>query len=349
MSSNRYDKDDQLPTQSWILLYQTEDGRQRIEVRLEEETVWLSQRLMAELFQVGVNTINYHIKEIYKEGELAPEATIRKYRIVQAEGNRQVERYIDYYSLDMIIAVGYRVRSHRGTQFRQWATERLREYIIKGFTLDDERLSEPGGIDYFDELLDRIRAIRASEKRFYQKVRDIYTLSADYDPKHPITKEFFATVQNKMLYASTGMTAAELIHSRADSSRPNMGLTTWKGAGRERKITKQDTEIAKNYLNQEEMQTLELLVNQYLDFAELQARHRKVMYMADWKAKLNSFLELNDRDILTSAGKISAEMAKELAHDEYDKFIKNRRVSEANQADEELRKAVRKLTGGENK
>lgn len=347
MNDNTYEDSNILPEQGQILLYQTEDGHQRIEVRLQDETVWLSQRLMAELFQVGVNTVNYHIKEIYEDGELMPEATIRKYRIVQTEGRRKVERQIDFYNLDMIIAVGYRVRSHRGTQFRQWATERLREFIIKGFVLDDERLSEPGGIDYFDELLDRIRAIRASEKRFYQKVRDIYTLSADYDPKSPITQDFFATVQNKMLYAATGMTAGELIHSRADSSKPNMGLTTWKGAGRGRQITKQDTGTAKNYLNQEEMKMLELLVNQYLDFAELQARQRKTMYMADWRVKLDSFLELNDRDILTHAGKISAKMAKELAHGEYDKFAKNRQMIEADKADEELRKAVLKLTGGQ--
>ncbi|CEO89321.1 virulence RhuM family protein [Syntrophaceticus schinkii] len=347
MGANNYKKGDMLPPKGQILLYQTEDGRQRIEVRLQDETVWLSQRLMAELFQVGVNTVNYHIKEIFADGELMPEATIRKYRIVRTEGKRAVERQIDFYNLDMIIAVGYRVRSHRGTQFRQWATERLREFIIKGFVLDDERLSEPGGIDYFDELLDRIRAIRASEKRFYQKVRDIYTLSADYDPKSPMTLEFFATVQNKMLYAATGMTAAELIYSRADSSKPNMGLTTWKGAGRGRQLTKQDTETAKNYLNQEEMKMLGLLVNQYLDFAELQARQRKVMYMADWKVKLDAFLKLNDRDILTHAGKISAKIAKELAHGEYNKFAKNRQMIEADRADEELRKAVLKLTGGE--
>jgi hypothetical protein len=221
-----------MPTKSRILLYQTEDGRQRIEVRLEGETVWLSQRLLAELFQKDVRTINEHIKNIYDECELLPESTIRKFRIVQTEGNRQVARTVEFYNLEVIIAVGYRVRSHRGTQFRQWATEHLREYIIKGFTLDDERLSEQGGIEYFDELLDRIRAIRASEKRFYQKIRDIYALSVDYDPLYHISKEFFATVQNKILYAVTGMTAAEIIHSRADARKPNMGLTTWKGVGR---------------------------------------------------------------------------------------------------------------------
>ena len=219
-------EDYDIPTKSSILLYQTGDGKQRIEVRLENETVWLSQRLLAELFHKDVRTINEHIKNMYIESELLPEATIRKFRIVQTEGNRQVSRIVDFYNLDIIIAVGYRVRSHRGTQFRQWATEHLREYIVKGFTLDDERLSEPDGIEYFDELLDRIRAIRASEKRFYQKIRDIYALSADYDPRHNLSKEFFATVQNKILYAVTGMTAAELVHSRADASKPNMGLTT---------------------------------------------------------------------------------------------------------------------------
>lgn len=340
-------EDYDIPTKSNILLYQTEDGRQRIEVHLEDETVWLSQRLLAELFQKDVRTINEHIKNIYDECELLPGSTIRKYRIVQTEGNRQVSRTVDFYNLDVIIAVGYRVRSHRGTQFRQWATEHLREYIVKGFTLDDERLSESGGIEYFDELLDRIRAIRASEKRFYQKIRDIYALSADYNSQHHLSKEFFATVQNKILYAVTGMTAAEIIHSRADASKPNMGLTTWKGAGHRRQLTKQDTEIAKNYLNKEEISTLELLVNQYLDFAELQARQHKIMYMENWKAKLDAFMELNDQDILSNAGRISSEMARELAHVEYDVFSNKRHQIEANKADEELREAVNKLTGKE--
>lgn len=246
----------------------------------------------------------------------------------------------------MIIAVGYRVRSHRGTQFRQWATTRLKEYIVKGFVLDDERLSEPGGIDYFDELLERIRAIRASEKRFYQKVRDIYMLSYDYDPIHPMTQEFFATVQNKMLYAATGKTAAELIESRANAGLPNMGLTTWKGAGRGRTLTKADTTIAKNYLNHGEAQTLELLVGQYLDFAEMQARQRKVMHMKEWIAKLDAFLKLNEREVLKDAGRISADMAQELAHDRYEKFSQNRRFVEADQAAEELKQTVRRLAEG---
>lgn len=339
-------KDEISPTESRILFYQTEDGRQRIEARLEGETVWLSQKLMADLFQVGVNTINYHVKAIYKERELLPGATIRNYRIVQDEGSRKVSRQVDFYNLEMIIAVGYRVRSHRGTQFRQWATEQLREYIVKGFVIDDERLSEPGGIDYFDELLERIRAIRASEKRFYQKIRDIYSLSADYDPNHPMTQEFFATVQNKLLYAVTGQTAAEIIHSRAGASKNNMGLKTWKGAGRGRILTKTDTTIAKNYLDEEEIKTLELLVNQYLDFAEFQARRRKVMYMSDWKVKLDDFLKLNEQDILINAGRISADIARDIAHAKYEKFVDNRRLIEAEQAEEELRLAVKKLSKG---
>lgn len=329
--------------ESQILLYQTEDGRQRIEVQLQNGSVWLSQKLLAELFGVGVNTVNYHIKEIYKEEELRPEATIRKYRIVQTEGERQVFREVDFYDLRMILAVGYRVRSHRGVQFRKWATERLQEYVIKGFTLDDERLSNPEGVDYFDELLDRIRAIRSSEKRFYQKIRDIYTLSADYAPEHPMTQEFFKTVQNKLLYAVTGFTAAEIIHKRANASKPNMGLTTWDGAGHGKTLIKRDVEISKNYLNHEEIKNLESLVDQYLDFAERQARHRKVMYMADWKVKLDAFLALNDEQILTHAGTISAEMSKEFAVSEYAKFEVHRRNEEAIHSEKELRETLQKL------
>lgn len=301
---------------------------------------------MAELYQVGINTINHHIKAIYADSEQTPAATIRKYRIVQTEGRRQVTRLVDFYNLEMILSVGYRVRSHRGVQFRQWATERLKEYIVKGFALDDERLAEPGGIDYFDELLERIRAIRASEKRFYQKVRDIYMLSVDYDPNHPLTQEFFATVQNKMLYAATGMTAAEIIAKRAKAELPNMGLTTWKGAVRGRVLTKMDTTIAKNYLNRDEVHMLELLVGQYLDFAEIQARQRKTMTMTDWVMKLNGFLSLNEQDILTHSGTISAQMAKELAHAQYDRFSQHRRIVEADEADQELRETIRRLTEG---
>lgn len=331
------------PTQSQIIFYQTEDGRQRIEVRLQNGTVWLTQKLLSELFAVRVNTINYHIREIFRDGELLSEATIRKYRIVQNEGDRQVFREVDFYDLKMILAIGYRVRSHRGVQFRSWATERLKEYVIKGFTLDDERLSKPGGIDYFDELLDRIRAIRSSEKRFYQKIRDIYALSADYDSKHPMTQEFFKSVQNKLLYAVTGFTAAEIIHKRADASKSNMGLKTWDGASRGKKVTKQDIEIAKNYLDHEEIKDLDLLVSQYLDFAERQTRQRKVMYMSDWKKKLDAFLQLNDEKVLTHAGKISAELAKEMALLEYAKFEDFRNIEETKCSNDELHEAVDRL------
>jgi len=328
---------------SQFLLYQTEDGRQRIEVRLDNGSVWLSQALMADLFQTTIPNVNLHIRNIYDARELSQEGTIKEHLIVRREGTRQVRRTIVFYSLEVILAVGYRVQSHRGVQFRQWATERLKEYIVKGFTLDDERLSKPGKIDHFDELLDRIRAIRASEKRFYQKVRDIYTLSADYDPQHPMTQEFFRTVQNKILYAVTGYTAAELIHQRANASDPNMGLTTWDGSGRGKKLTKSDVEIAKNYLKHEEVKDLELLVSQYLDFAERQARQRKVMYMADWKTKLDAFLQFNDAKILTHAGKVSAEMAKELALSEYTKFEEHRRAEEATCSEEELHEVLGKV------
>lgn len=334
---------DNLLNQSQILLYQTEDGKQRIEVRLEHENVWLSQVLLSELFQTTVANVNLHIKNIYDDKELSEEATIKDYLIVRQEGGRQVKRSVKYYNLEMILAIGYRIRSHRGVQFRQWATDRLKEYVIKGFVLDDDRLSKPGGIDYFDELLDRIRAIRTSEKRFYQKIRDIYALSADYDPKHLMTQEFFKTVQNKLLFEVTGFTAAEIIHQRADASLQNMGLTTWHGARRGKKLTKQDVEITKNYLNHEEIKDLELLVSQYLDFAERQARHRKIMYMTDWKSKLDAFLHLNDEKILTHSGKISAEDAKELALSEYEKFDAHRQHAEMLSSEEELRIALNRV------
>ena len=329
------------PSISEILLYTTHDGKQRIEVRLEGETVWLSQLAMTELFQTTKQNISLHLKNIFTEGELSESSVVKEYLTTAADGKAYKTKL---YRLEAIIAVGYRVKSHHGTQFRQWATERLSEYVVKGFTIDDERLSEPGGVDYFDELLERIRAIRASEKRFYQKVRDIYLTSADYDPKNPMTQEFYAIVQNKMLYAATGKTAAELIHDRADATHPNMGLTTWKGARRGRVLTKTDVGVAKNYLNKEEISTLELLVGQYLDFAELQAKRRKVMYMRDWIAKLDSFLSLNEQDILKNAGTISAELAHELAKKEYAKFETTRRRIEADQADEEIKNAVKKFT-----
>lgn len=323
-----------------ILLYQTEDGNQRIEVHLKDETVWLSQKLMAELFQTTPQNINMHLKNIFSEGEITSNSVIKESLITASDGKKYRTQL---YRLEVIIAVGYRVSSHRGIQFRQWATQQLKEYIVKGFILDDERLSKPGKIDYFDELLERIRTIRSSEKRFYQKIRDIYTLSADYSPDHPMTQEFFKTVQNKLLYAVTGLTAAEIIKKRVDASKPNMGLMTWDGARRGKKLTKTDVEIAKNYLHQEEIKDLELLVSQYLDFAERQVRQRKVMYMNDWKTKLDTFLQLNDAQILTHAGKISSEIAKEVALVEYAKFEELRKKETIIQNVEELSEAFRNI------
>jgi len=299
-----------------ILLYQTEDGQTRVQVHLQDETVWLSQRQMAELFQKDIRTINEHIKNIYAEGELEPGPTIRKFRIVQTEGDREVAREVDFYNLDVIISVGYRVKSHRGTQFRIWATQRLREYIIKGFTLDDERLKQAGGGNYFDELLARIRDIRSSEKIFWRKVLDIYATSIDYDPNTDLSREFFSVVQNKMHWAAHGHTAAEIIATRADALKPNMGLTSWIGC----KPRQSDAEIAKNYLSHEELNTLNRIVTIYLDFAELQALSRKPMYMREWIAKLDDFLRLSERDILTHAGTVSHVQAITKARSEYDKY-----------------------------
>lgn len=307
---------------STFLMYQTENGDTKIQVRLEGETVWMTQKAMAELFQKSVKTINEHIKNIYDERELQEEATIRKNRIVQIEGSREVEREVTFYNLEMIIAVGYRVRSHRGTQFRQWATERLNEYMVKGFTMDDDRLKEMRniGADYFDELLERIRDIRASEKRFYQKITDIYATSIDYDPNSTIAKEFFATVQNKLHFAIHGHTASELIVERANATKPNMGLTSWKGD----KVRKTDIAVAKNYLSQEELSDLNRIVTMYLDYAESQAKKKKPMYMKDWAQKLDAFLEFNEHDILTNAGKISAKLAEQFAKEQYEVFQQQR-------------------------
>jgi len=323
---------------SEILIYQTEDGRTRIQVRLENETVWLSQKMMAELFQKNVRTINEHIRNIYDEGELAPEATIRKFRIVQSEGGRRVSREIDFYNLDIIISVGYRVKSHRGTQFRIWATQRLREYIIKGFTLDDERLKEAGGGNYFDELLARIRDIRSSEKVFWRKVLDIYATSIDYDPSTEMSRRFFQIVQNKMHWAAHGHTAAEIIAARADAGKPLMGLTSWTGA----KPSRSDVEFAKNYLTAEELDTLNRIVSMYLDFAELQALNRKPMYMRDWIAKLDDFLRVSERAILTHAGRVSHEEAIEKARAEYEKFRK-RAMEEPSPVEQHFIEAVQEV------
>jgi hypothetical protein len=321
--------DDNPNNRSEIILYQTEDGRTRIEVRLEDESVWLTQVMMAELFQTSVPNINMHIRNVLEERELSGEATIKEYLTVRKEGTRRVQRPVKFYNLDMILAVGYRVRSHRGVQFRQWATERLREYLVKGFTMDDERLKEGRnlGVDYFDELLERIRDIRASEKRFYQKIRDLYALSIDYDSKAEETLEFFSIVQNKLHWAIAGKTAAEIIGERADAAKPNMGLTCWKGA----KVRRTDVMVAKNYLSADEISELNRIVVMYLDYAEDQVRRRRPLHMRDWRARLDAFLKFNERDILEHAGRVAMEIAQELALNEYEKFNQRRLAVEARQ------------------
>lgn len=312
--------DEQLPAEQppegEFLLYQTDEGQTRIECRFEGETIWLTQRLIADLFQKDVRTINEHLINIYGEDELQQQATIRKFRIVQNEGNRQVSRLVDHYNLDAILSVGYRVRSHRGTQFRIWATARLREYLVKGFAMDDARLKQAGGGQYFEELLARIRDIRSSERVFWQKVLDIYATSIDYDSAEETSSLFFKTVQNKMHWAAHGHTAAEVVHQRTDATQPNMGLTSWSGT----QPRKTDVSVAKNYLQPEEIEALNRIVTAYLEFAELQAMGRNPMTMAGWITKLDDFLKLSDRDILSHAGKISHQQAKEKAESEYETF-----------------------------
>ena len=299
-----------------FLLYQTPDGDSQIEVKLQDDTVWLSLDQMAELFQRNKSTISRHIKNVLEDGELQEEATIANFATVQNEGTRKVERVIAYYNLDMIISVGYRVHSYRGVQFRIWATKVLKEYIVKGFAMNDDLLKRAGGGNYFDELLARIRDIRSSEKVFYRKVLEIYALSIDYDPRVEMTQKFFKTIQNKMHYSVHGHTAAEIIYERADAEKDFMGLTTWSGA----MPTKPEAEIAKNYLTQEEVKSLNRIVSLYLDFAEMQAEEHRPMYMKDWINILDDFLRISRKDILTHAGKISAKLAKEKADQEYDKF-----------------------------
>ncbi len=336
-----------VPLDSSFLFYSTEDGKTRIQVKLHDDTVWLTQKLMAELFQVSVTTVNEHVKTIYSNCELIPEPTIRKFRIVQTEGVREVAREVDFYNLDMIISVGYRVNSLRGTQFRIWATQRLREYIIKGFTMDDERLKQAGGGNYFDELLARIRDIRSSEKIFYRKVMDIYATSIDYSPNAELSKEFFKVIQNKMHWAAHGHTAAEVIDKRADSTLPNMGLTSWHGD----RPRKDDVVIAKNYLDEQELNLLNRIVTVYLEFAELQAIEQKPMYMKDWIAKLDDFIKLSGRELLTHAGKIRHDSAVAKALVEYEKFRQahlnepspvERHFSDAIQEIKHIEKAVKK-------
>jgi hypothetical protein len=323
--------------ESEILIYQSPQGNTKVEVRVEGETVWLSQGQMAELFQTTKQNISLHIKNIFNEGELVQDSVVKEYLTTAAD--RKDYRTL-YYNLDVIISVGYRVRSHVGTHFRIWATQRLREYIIKGFVLDDERLKQARE-PYFDELLDRIRDIRSSEKVFYRKACDIYATSIDYDPKSDMSKEFFATVQNKFHWAIHGHTAAELIMHRADSTKPQMGLTNFPGE----QIKKADVKVAKNYLNENELKQLNLIVSQYLDFAELQAMNRKPMYMQDWVSKLHGFLTLNDREILVDAGSRSAKDAEAHALAEFERY---RKTFDEGQQDE-LDNAVKRLQGGKGK
>jgi hypothetical protein len=342
MSKNR-DKNLPVPSpgpRSELLFYQTEGGT-RLAVRLEGQTVWLTQGQMAELFQTTVPNISMHIRNIFTEGELQPDSVVKNYLTTAADGKSY---NVAHYNLDMIIAVGYRVRSHRGTQFRQWATQRLREYIVKGFVLDDQRLMEPRGLgaDYFDELLERIRAIRASERRFYQKITDIYATSIDYDPNAEITRTFYATVQNKLHWAIHGHTAAEIIVERADAAKPNMGLTTWRKAPRG-PVRKDDVTVAKNYLGEQELSALNRVVTMYLDYAETQAEGRRPMHMADWVARLDAFLQFNERNILTHAGKVSHELAEQHAMAEFDKYESRRRELEAAQPTSDFDKAVEQV------
>ena len=320
-----------------FLIYTTPDGEKQIQVRLIDETVWLSQKLMAELFQKDVRTINEHILNVFAESELPrDESVIRNFRITASDGKNYDT---NFYSLDMIISVGYRVKSLRGTQFRQWATQRIKEYLIKGFSINTEYLKNPEGKDYFEELLKEIREIRASEKRFYAKIKDIYATSVDYDKTADVTREFFAMVQNKMLWAITGQTAAEIIHSRANAEEINMGLTTWNG----KKLLAPDVVIAKNYLKKDEMEKLDRLTVMYLDYAELQAERRIPMTMVDWAIKLDGLLSLNEMEILTHKGKISKELAEKKAKAEYHKYDEKRRQQEIIDSDIEFAKEIEEI------
>lgn len=323
-----------------ILLYSTADGAVKVEVLYEDETFWLSQKRMAELFNVEIPTINYHLKEIFKSEELEENSVVRKILITAADGKNYNTQF---YNLDAVIAVGYRVNSVQATKFRIWATKTLKEFIIKGFVLDDERLKQGKrfGQDYFTELLERIREIRASERRFYQKLTDIFAeCSLDYDPKSELTQAFYKTVQNKLEWAITGKTAAELIAERANAEKPNMGLTTWKKAP-DGKIVKTDVVIAKNYLIEKEIKELNRIVTMYLDYAENQAERQKALYMKDWVEKLDAFLKFNDYDILTDTGKVSAEVAKALALKEFEKF----RIVQDQIFESDFDKEIKKITG----
>lgn len=323
-----------------ILIYQSEKGDTKVDVYFTGDTIWMTQKSMCELYQIAKSSISEHIRNILVDGELDKHSTVRKIRTVQMEGSRHVNRELDYYNLDMILAVGYRVRSNVGIHFRRWASGILTEYMKKGFVLNDERLRNPKefGADYFDELLERIRDIRASEKRVYQKVKDIFALSVDYDSQSDAAQLFFKSVQNKLEYAATGYTAPEIIASRADATKDNMGLTSFRGA----KVRRMDVTTAKNYMTQEEISTLNLIVNMYLDYAELQAKQHHVMHMADWEEKLNQFLQFNGREVLQGFGKVSREVAEALAIDEYEKYDTHRRMIESADIDE-LTESIKKL------
>lgn len=318
-----------------MLLYQTSDGRTRLEVRLENETVWLNQNQMAELFQTSIPNVSMHIRNIFAEGELQQSSVVKEFLTTAADSKNYQTKF---YNLDVIISVGYRVKSHRGTQFRIWATQRLREYIVKGFTMDDERLKRGGGGNYFEELLARLRDIRSSEKVFWRKVLEIYATSIDYDPGVEASQLFFATVQNKMHWAAHGQTAAEVIHARANARKPNLGLTSWLGS----KPTKEESAIAKNYLAVDELDALNRIVNMYLEFAELQVLNRRTMYMRDWIAKLEDFLRLSGREILTHLGSVSHEEALRKAELEFEKF-RCQQLALPSQVEKDFEAAVKKL------
>ena len=326
-----------------ILIYQNEKGDTKIDVYFEDDTIWMTQSAMCDLYQVAKSSISEHISHIFKDGELDPQATVRKFRTVQLEGARQVTRERDCYNLDMILAVGYRVRSNVGMHFRRWASNVLTEYMKKGFVLNDERLRNPRefGADYFDELLERIRDIRASEKRVYQKVKEIFALSVDYDSQSQIAQNFFKSVQNKLEYAATGHTAPEIIAARADASKDNMGLTSFKGA----KVRRGDVTVAKNYMTHEEISTLNLIVNMYLDYAELQAKGHHPMHMADWENKLGDFLRFNGREVLENFGSIKREVAEKLALEQYARYDAHRRALEAADDVDKLAADVKRLKG----
>lgn len=330
------------PPQGQFIVFQSGDGTAQVECRFESDSLWLNQNQIAELYQKTVPTINEHLSNIYKEGEIEQNATIRNYRIVRQEGSRQVSRDVAYYNLEAILAVGYRVRSKQGTQFRQWATRTLQEYLTKGFVIDDQRLKEPDNSQYFDELLNRIRDIRSSEKIFWRKVCDIYATSIDYDGKASTSLTFFAGVQNKMHWAAHGHTAAEVIFERISADKPDLGLTNFKGKESGKAPTRKEVVIGKNYLSEQELDTLNRLVTSYLEFAELQARNGKLMRMTDWATKLDDFLKLSDFDILTHAGKVSAEQARQKAEVEYNKY---RRIIDASptQVDKDLAAVVKQL------